>query len=217
MAGSRRKLQLLLSFTTLLLIATAIGCRGFFRDPQLTSITVGPQGANIQQGTTLPMSAQGNFDDGSTNTLTSGVLWSSSDTAVAPITQGGIVTGASAGTSTISAAKGAITGTTTITVSLNNVTAVKISPTSRSIPVGGTTTYQAFATVSGQQVDISSSVTWTVTTTSGGSVSTINITNGVSPATVTVNAGTASTDYNVNVTYTTSTQTFTDTATLTVQ
>jgi len=87
---STRKLQLLVAFTTLFSLAGAVGCRGFFQDPQLNSITVGPQNVNLQQGNTLPMTAVGNFNDGSTKTLTSGVFWSSSDDTIASITQTGI-------------------------------------------------------------------------------------------------------------------------------
>ena len=84
MPSNLRKLQLLVAFTTFFFLAGAIGCRGFFQDPQLTSITVGPQNTNLQQGNTLQMTAVGNFNDGSTSTLTRGVSWSSSDTEPDP-------------------------------------------------------------------------------------------------------------------------------------
>jgi len=86
---------------------------GFFVDPVLTGLSVGPQSPNIQQGTTLEMSAIGTDDDGRTKTLTSNVFWSSSNTSVAPLTSGGRVTGASSGTSTITASSGAASGTFT--------------------------------------------------------------------------------------------------------
>ena len=68
MPSNLRKLQLLVAFTTFFSLAGAVGCRGFFQDPQLTSITVGPQNTNLQQGNTLQMTAVGNFNDGSTAT-----------------------------------------------------------------------------------------------------------------------------------------------------
>src|SRR5579864_3682570 len=111
MPSTKRKLQLLAGLTVLLLLAAAVGCRGFFQSPVLTSLTVGPQSPNIQQGTSLQMSAIGTFDDGSTKTLTSSVFWSSSDMTVASITSGGRVTGASSGTATITASSGASSGT----------------------------------------------------------------------------------------------------------
>src|SRR5205823_7709278 len=101
MLSIKKKLQLLCAFTALLLLAGLVGCTGFFQNPVLTTLTVGPQAPNIQQGSTLQMSATGTFDDGSTKTLTSGVFWSTSDTSIASVTSGGKVTAASAGTATI--------------------------------------------------------------------------------------------------------------------
>ena len=218
MLSNLRKLQLLVAFTTLFSLAGAVGCRGFFRDPQLTSITVGPQNVNLQQGDTLQMTAVGNFDDGSTSTLSSGVFWSSTDDTIASITQSGNVTGVSSGTVTISASSGATTGTTTVVVVLNNVTAITISPNNAHAPLGSTTTsFTCSATVSGgPPVDVTSSVDWTVTDSAGNAAANISISNGSNPATVTVNSNAATGTYTVNASYTTNSQTFTDTATLTV-
>ena len=218
MPSDLRKLQVLVAFTTLFSLAGAVGCRGFFRDPQLTSITVGPQNTNLQQGNTLQMTAVGNFDDGSTSTLTHGVFWSSSDATIASITQGGTVTGVAAGTATITASSGATTGTTTVVVVLNNVTAVTISPNSAHAPLGSTTTtFTCSATISGgQPVDITSSVNWSVTDSAGNAAANISISNSTNPATVTVNSNATPGTYTVNASYTTNSQTFTDTATLIV-
>jgi hypothetical protein len=219
MLSNPRKLQLLVAFTTLFSLAGAVGCRGFFQDPQLTSITVGPQNVNLQQGDTLQMTAVGNFDDGSTNTLSSGVFWSSSDATIASISSSGFVTGASSGTATISASSGAITGTTTIVVALNNVTAITISPNSANALLGSTTTtFTCAATVTGgPPADVTTSVSWTVTDSTGAAAANISISNGTKPATVTVNSNAATGTYTVNASYSTNSQTFTDTATLTVQ
>lgn len=219
MPSNERKLQLLVAFTTLFLIAGAAGCRGFFQDPQLTSITVGPQNTNLQQGNTLQMTAVGNFDDGSTRTLTSGVFWSSSDVTIASISQSGNVTGVASGTATISASSGATTGTTTVVVALNNVTAITISPNNAIAALGSTTTtYTCAAAVSGiPPVDVTSSVDWTVTDNTGAAAMNISISNHTTPATVTVNSNATPGTYTVNASYSANSQTFTDTATLTVQ
>jgi hypothetical protein len=199
-------------------MAAAVGCQGFFRDPELTSITVGPQNANLQQGDTLQMAAVGNFDDGSTETLHGNVLWDSSDDSVATINTGGLVSGVGIGVATISASSGAITGTTTLTVALNNVTAITISPDNRNVVPGSNTTYTCSATVTGgPPVDITSSVDWTVEDSTGGQAANISISNQTNPATVTIDSTAAVGTYTVKATYTTNSQTFIDTATLTVQ
>jgi trimeric autotransporter adhesin len=219
MPSNLRKLQLLVAFTTLFSLAGAVGCRGFFQDPLLTSITVGPQNVNLQQGQNVTMTAVGNFNDGKQAPLTSGVFWSSSDENIASISPTGIVTGVASGTATISASSGAITGTTTITVVLNNVTAITISPNSANAALGSTTTtFTCSATVSGgPPVDVTSSVNWSVTDSTGAAAANISISNSTNPATVTVNSNATPGTYTVNASYTTNSQTFTDTATLIVQ
>ena len=218
MLTAKRKVQILLAFATLLSLALAVGCRGFFRDPQLNSITVGPQNATLQQGSTLQMSAVGNYDDGSTNTLSSGVFWSSDDTSVAPISAAGVVTGSAPGTANITASSGAITGTTTLTVALNNVTAITIAPTSRTILQGQSTTYTVSAAVSGgPPVDVTASVSWNVTNSGGTTESTITVVQGTSPVTVTTTSATPTGTYTVTASYLANSQTFTSSATLIVQ
>ena len=217
MPSIKRKLQLLGGFAVLLFVAGAIGCSGFFQDPVLTGLTVGPQSPNIQQGTTLQMSAIGTYNDGSTKTLSSNVFWSSSNTAVAPITSGGRVTGASSGTATITASEGAASGTSTVTVTLMNVTGITLQPTALTIARGTSGTIMALATVSGMSgtVDVSATATWAVTDSTGAVAQNISISNQQSPATVTVSSAAAVGTYTITATYT-GTTTFTRTAPLTV-
>jgi hypothetical protein len=82
----------------------------------LMSIAVTPAGSTIALGATLQFTAAGTYSDGSTQNLTSAVSWSSSNTAVATVNASGLVTGVSAGSSTIGAASGSVTGTTGLTV-----------------------------------------------------------------------------------------------------
>jgi uncharacterized protein YjdB len=215
MPSTKRKLQLLGGFALLLLLAFAAGCTGFFQNPVLTGLTIGPQSPNIQQGTTLQMSAIGTYDDGSTKTLTSGVFWSSDNMSVAPITSGGRVTGASSGTATITGSSGAQSGTSTVTVTLNNVTAITIMPPSLTIAAGNMGTLQVFATAGGTQVDVTATVTWTITDSSGNPATNISITTQTSPATITVNSTATTGNYTVTATYSGNT-TFTKSITLTV-
>jgi hypothetical protein len=160
-SSTTRKIQLLLAFGALLMVAFAAGCRGFFVNPTLTGITVGPT-ATIQQGKTVQMSATGNFDDGTTKTLGKGVFWSSATQSVATVdSTTGIVTGVSPGTSVITGALGSVSGTATITVTLANITAIKVTSTDSSVMYGTPEQFKATATANGQQVDVTNSVTWT--------------------------------------------------------
>jgi len=190
MLSSKQKLRIAGAFSTLLLFAMVVGCNGFFVNPTLTSIAVGPT-ATINQGGTVQMSAVGTYNDGSTNSL-SNVLWSSSETGVAAISGSGLVTGVSPGTTTVTGASGTVSGTATVTVALSNVTGITISPTTRSAQQnGGTADFTASATISGgAPVDVTATVTWSVASVRNGGTGTsdFSVQQGVDPEVVTVNS-----------------------------
>ena len=172
MLSGKKKIQIFAAFGTLLLFAVIVGCNGFFVDPVLTSIAVGPT-ATINQNGTVQESAVGTYNDGSQKAVSS-VQWSTSDSTVASINTGGLVTGNSPGTATITGASGAVAGTSTITVTLGNVTALKLSPTGGTVKAnGGTTPITALATVQGSStpVDVSATATWSVSDTTNFSIS----------------------------------------------
>jgi len=189
MLSRKRKVQIGGALATLLLFATVVGCNGFFVNPTLTTITVGPQ-ASIQQGKTVQESAVGTYNDGTTNTLNN-VFWSSSSTNIATISTSGLVTGVSPGQTTVTGASGTVTGSTTVTVTLSGLTAITVTPKSTTIVDGDSQQYDAMGTANGQQVDITNEVTWAVsnsenntvtidstgdlTTTSGGITGTVTI------------------------------------------
>ena len=163
MLSRKKKLQIAAAFAVLLLFAMAVGCTGFFVNPTLTGLTVGPS-ATINQGQTVQMTAVGTYNDGSTKTLGSGVYWNSSATNIASISTSGLVTGISPGTATINASSGAVTGSATVTISLD-VTAIQVTPITTSIIEGGQQQYKAEGTYNGKQQDISTIVTWNIDNT----------------------------------------------------
>jgi Bacterial Ig-like domain (group 2) len=186
MLSGKKKVQIASALATLLLFATLVGCKGFFVNPTLTSIAVGPT-ATINQGGTVQMSAVGTYNDGSTQSL-SNVLWSSSPEGVATINSSGLVTGVSVGSATITGASGTVSGTVTVTVALSNVTGITVSPTTKSAQAnGGTADFTAEASISGgKPVDITSTATWTITSTTSGTTADFSVTQGADPAVVTV-------------------------------
>jgi trimeric autotransporter adhesin len=158
------------------IMALGSGCTGFFVNPTLSSLTIGPQDQTITVNpkVTLQMSATGTYSDGSTQDLTGKVLWSSSDTTCATISSGGLVSPASGVTgictTTISAAMGTVSAaTTTVTVSEGTPSSItlSVSPNSSSYSPGTTITFTAQAIFPGSstQQDITSSVTWNSTDT----------------------------------------------------
>jgi hypothetical protein len=166
MLSTQRKLQLLAAFTVLLMFAFGAGCTGFFVNPTLTTITVDPPSPQVQQGSTLQMTATGTYNDGSVSTSIKNLSWSSTPTSVASINStSGLLTAVSTGSATVTASSANITGTTSLTVVLANVTSIQVSPSSFAITTSQTAPFTALATVSGQttKVDITGTATWTLT------------------------------------------------------
>jgi Bacterial Ig-like domain (group 2) len=166
-----KQLQRLSPLAILLALALAIGCRGFFVNPKLTSITVTPSTVTISKGQTNQMTATGNYNDGSTKNLTGSATWTSSDTACATVSSAGVVT-ASASitttcTTTITATSGSFTATATVTVTPGTLVSITLSATPTTAPAGSTVVFKALGTYSGSstQQDITTQVTWTVSNT----------------------------------------------------
>jgi trimeric autotransporter adhesin len=201
-----RTFQVIAALSVVTLLGFAAGCRGFFVNPVLTTITVGPTGQNIEQGKTLQLSARGTYDDGSFKTLTSSVLWNSSAPDVASISASGLVTGLSQGTTTITASSESISGTTTVNVVLTGVTAVAIAPTSASGHPGNSLPYTCKASVSGlpDPVDVSANATWTSSDTTN-----LTFLTGTSPVTLQIGNSTPLGAYTLTCSYTVGSTTFT--------
>ncbi|MDP9162213.1 MAG: Ig-like domain-containing protein [Acidobacteriota bacterium] len=171
MPSNTRNIKILAAFAMLLMLAFGAGCTGFFVNPTLTSVTIGPPTPTIQQGNTLQMTATGTYNDGTTKTLSSNLFWSSATPTVASISTSGLVTGISVGTAQLSAASGTVTGTTTLTVSLGNITRIAVSPTNSSTLQGTTVQFTAIATTSdGMTHDITSSAQWNSSNSNAGTI-----------------------------------------------
>lgn len=168
MPSFNRKLRLLALFAALFLLALAAGCRGFFVNPTLTSIAVTPSSVSLIQGQTRQLAATGTYSaDNSTKDLTGSVDWTTSDSTIATVSQGGLVTAAAAitnppGTATITATSGTITGTSTITVNTGPLLSIALTTSTTTPTAGSTFTLTAMGTFSGssQAQDITSQVTW---------------------------------------------------------
>jgi hypothetical protein len=66
MSSTKQELRLAGAFAVLAIFAFSLGCRGFFVNPTLTTVTVGPTGFNLPVGSTQQMTATGTYNDGST-------------------------------------------------------------------------------------------------------------------------------------------------------
>src|SRR6266852_4839467 len=133
----------------------------------LASIAVTPTNPTITIGTTQQFTATGTYQDGTTQNITSQVLWSASTSAVT-ITAGGLATGQSAGSATITAAQGSVTGSTTATVPMPVMVSIAVTPSNPAINVGATQQFTATGTYQGGGTqNITSQVVWSASTAAG--------------------------------------------------
>jgi hypothetical protein len=161
MAGNEQKRWIATIFLILLTLALTLGCNGFFVDPVLTGIAVGPA-VTIQTGNTVQMKAVGTFNDGSQKTLSSDVFWSTGANSVASVSKSGLVTGVGPGQATITGASGTVVGSATITVTIGGLTSIQVTSQDglNNISYGSSEQFVATGTANGQQINITDSVTW---------------------------------------------------------
>ena len=82
------------------------------------ALTISPDPAALDIGTTLQLSARGIAPDGSTSDVTSQATWTSANTNIATVTAAGIVRGIAAGSTTITATLGPLTQSVNATVQI---------------------------------------------------------------------------------------------------
>ncbi len=173
MSSNRRKLRLAGAFATLLVFAVGVGCTGFFVNPTISSLAVGPASPTIETGNTnntVQMTVFATNSDGSTANNPS-VSWSITPTSTATISSTGLVTSVAVGTATVTAASNqnpSITGTATVTVTVGCITAIALSSYSGTVSAnsGTTVTLTAEATTCNGSQAVTDVATWTSSNTS---------------------------------------------------
>src|SRR5260370_16941513 len=104
--------------------------------PSLTSIQVTPYSPTLSMGQTQQFSATGTFSDGSTQNISSSVVWGSTNSAVAGVSSSGLATASAHGTTTITATSGSVSGSSPLTLE-GTLTPIHVTPLHNSI-VNGT-------------------------------------------------------------------------------
>ena len=155
-------------------------------------IDLSPFVSSIAKGTHLQFSAMGNYSDGSTQDLSTQVTWSTSDAAVASISNAagseGLATGVSTGTATITAALSGVVESVDLGVTAAQLESIGLTPTNPSVPVGASCTFQATGVFSDASTqDITDLVVWS---SSDAAVATISNASGARGFVQSVGAGT---------------------------
>jgi len=130
----------------------------------MTAITVTPVQPIMQRGVARSFQATATFAEGSTADVTLQATWSSSNTTVASVASGAsgvVVRALAAGSATISARVGSITGSTTVRVTTPTLLSIAVMPATWSPNVGGSEAFTATGTYSDRSTgDVTLSATW---------------------------------------------------------
>jgi hypothetical protein len=145
-------------------------------DATLVSIDVSPTTPSLANGLTQQFTATGHFTDGSTQDLTTEVIWASWDSAVTTVSNdpgsNGLATTTAAGSTTVSATSGGIIGDTVLTVTDATLVSIDVLPATPSVVNGLTEQFTATGhfTDSSTQ-DLTTQVIWA---SSDGAVATVS-------------------------------------------
>ena len=116
----------------------------------LVSIGVTPATPSVAKGLTRQFTATGTYTDATTEDLTSTATWASSDTTKATISNAagshGLASTPGAGSASISATLGTVTGSTTLTVSAATLVSIGVTPATPSIAKGLSQQFTAMGT-----------------------------------------------------------------------
>ena len=142
----------------------------------LVSLAITPANPAIAKGTNQQFTATGTYTDSSTQNLTNSVTWSSSNTGVATISNAagskGLATPVAAGSTTVTAASGSISASTSLTVNAATLVSLAITPANPTIANGTNQQFAATGTYSDSTTqDLTNTVTWTSSNTGVATIS----------------------------------------------
>ena len=153
----------------------------------LVSIAVTPPTPIIAKGLSPQFTATGTYTDNSTHNLTTQVTWSSSNTSVATVSNAsgfdGLGTALGIGNATITAALGAVSGSTVVTVTAATLVSIGVTPASAILAKGTSTSFTATGVYTDNSTqNLTSSVTWTSSDTTIATISNAQGSNGLALA-----------------------------------
>ena len=142
----------------------------------LVSIVVTPSAPSIAKGTMIQFDATGFFSDTSKQFVTENAAWLSGTPNNASVSSNagskGLAKGLLVGTSVITASVGAISNTSTLTISTAKLMSIAISPDAPGVALGTTPTLHAEGSYSdGSKQDLTDSATWKSASTAVATIS----------------------------------------------
>ena len=157
------------------------------------SIAINPPAASIALGTTQVFTATGTYSDSTTQDVTQSAYWTSSNVAVATISDSaptqGLAASVATGFSTISVTAGGVTTSASLVVNPAVLVSIAINPQSPSIPLGTTQQFTATGTFSdGTVQDLTSAAQWNTSSAAVAIISATGLATSAGSGTVTISA-----------------------------
>lgn len=148
------------------------------------AVTAFGGGSSVQLNGTINIIATATYSDASTDTLTNAATWSSTNTAVITVSNSlpnvGRATGVTAGTSTITATVGSVSGSILMTVNSVTLSSIAITPYDALVASGASYDLRAIGTYSDASTsDITDLVTWASSNTLAATISNVSGSKGV--------------------------------------
>ena len=156
----------------------------------LSSISILPPTVSMPAGFTQQYTAIGYYSNGTSFDITTQVMWGVTNGAVASISNTGLATAVSVGTSGITAAMGPVQAPqATLTVTAATLESITVSPATASIPSGNQQQYTATGLYSdGTMLNITGLVTWSSSLPVHASIDSTGLATGISAGATTITA-----------------------------
>lgn len=156
-------------------------------DREVAAVQIAPASVSVRIGTTVALVAQ-TIDAEGTALSGRAIAWSSSNNAIATVSNQGTITGVTAGTATITATSEGKTGTAAVTVTLNPVATITLAPGSNTLGVGTNAPFIATLRDAGGVVLTNRVIAWNSSNVQVATVSSTGVVTGLSAGAATVSA-----------------------------
>ncbi len=159
----------------------------------VTAIAVSPTSASMPLNTTRDFQAIVTWSNGTGLNMTYDVQWTSTNNAIVTIDNLGQATAHAAGSASIRATYGGVTGQAAVTVTAPALTSITLNPPTSTLSVGGTVDLTATGNFSNgtSTVPYDSHVTWTTSNSAVATVNTFGVVTAVGGGTASIRATTS--------------------------
>lgn len=156
-------------------------------DREVAAVQIAPASVSVRIGTTVALVAQ-TIDAEGRALSGRAIAWSSSNNAIATVSNQGTITGVTAGTATMTATSEGKSGTAAVTVTLNPVATVTLAPGSNTLGVGTNAPFIATLRDAGGVVLTNRVIAWNSSNVQVATVSSTGVVTGLSAGAATVSA-----------------------------